>query len=400
MDTSDTLPRILAGVRVGLHVMFAFLLVFGTVRALDDAPVALTLVLAAVLGAVYLAGTVVERRQVLADRPTSRRWAAVWLGAITGLWIGLASLSPDFVWLEFPLVFLHFYLSPRQTRFVGPISLWGLAVLLPGEMTTASVVGPAVGTLFAVGVAAAYSALHGEARRYRDIAKRLHATQEQLVATEHQAGRLEERERLAREIHDTLAQGFSSLVLVSRAAKNSLDDKERVSEQLDTIHDVAQENLQEARRFVRDLNDRRAGLAEELDRIVETFRRRGRALGERTQFDLRVTDGLRVPADVHDAVVRVVQEGLNNVVKHAEARRAVVTVETFSDEVSVDVVDDGRGVGDHPAGYGLTGLRKRIATLGGSLEVSPGPGSGTALSARVPVPSLGRRAHDSRDVAG
>ena len=218
MDTSDTLPRILAGVRVGLHVMFAFLLVFGTVRALDDAPVALTLALAAVLGAVYLAGTVVERRQVLADRPTSRRWAAVWLGAITGLWIGLASLSPDFVWLEFPLVFLHFYLSPRQTRFVGPISLWGLAVLLPGEMTTASVVGPAVGTLFAVGVAAAYSALHGEARRYRDIAKRLRATQEQLVAAEHQAGRLEERERLAREIHDTLAQGFSSLVLVSRAA--------------------------------------------------------------------------------------------------------------------------------------------------------------------------------------
>ena len=378
MDTSDTLPRILAGVRVGLHVMFAFLLVFGTVRALDDAPVALTLVLAAVLGAVYLAGTVVERRQVLADRPTSRRWAAVWLGAITGLWIGLASLSPDFVWLEFPLVFLHFYLSPRQTRFVGPISLWGLAVLLPGEMTTASVVGPAVGTLFAVGVAAAYSALHGEARRYRDIAKRLRATQEQLVAAEHQAGRLEERERLAREIHDTLAQGFSSLVLVSRAAKNSLDDRERVSEQLDTIHDVAQENLQEARRFVRDLNDRRA-------------------LGEHTQFELRVADGLRVPTDVHDAVVRVVQEGLNNVVKHAAARRTVVTVEAFSDEVAVDVVDDGRGVGDNPAGYGLTGLRKRVATLGGSLELSPGPGSGTALSARVP---LGRRTLDSRDVAG
>ena len=397
MDTSDTLPRILAGVRVGLHVMFAFLLVFGTVRALDDAPVALTLVLAAVLGAVYLAGTVVERRQVLADRPTSRRWAAVWLGAITGLWIGLASLSPDFVWLEFPLVFLHFYLSPRQTRFVGPISLWGLAVLLPGEMTTASVVGPAVGTLFAVGVAAEYSALHGEARRYRDIAKRLRATQEQLVAAEHQAGRLEERERLAREIHDTLAQGFSSLVLVSRAAKNSLDDRERVSEQLDTIHDVAQENLQEARRFVRDLNDRRAGLADELGRIVEAFRRRGRALGEHTQFELRVADGLRVPTDVHDAVVRVVQEGLNNVVKHAAARRTVVTVEAFSDEVAVDVVDDGRGVGDNPAGYGLTGLRKRVATLGGSLELSPGPGSGTALSARVP---LGRRTLDSRDVAG
>lgn len=100
---------------------------------------------------------------------------------------------------------------------------------------------------------------------------------------------------------------------------------------------------------------------------------------------------------MHDAVVRVVQEGLNNVVKHAAARRTVVTVEAFSDEVAVDVVDDGRGVGDNPAGYGLTGLRKRVATLGGSLELSPGPGSGTALSARVP---LGRRTLDSRDVAG
>lgn len=401
--TTDTLPRLLAALRVGLHVMFAILLAFGMAQAYERPFV---LALSALLGAVYLVGTVLERRRSLRGETTSKVASTVWLAVITALWTCLVILSPDFVWLEFPLVFLHYYLLPRPWALLNPVILWALAAFIPSwteGVQVSAMVGPAIGTLFAVGIAVAYSMLHGEARRYQGIAKRLQATQEQLVAAEHQAGRLEERERLAREIHDTLAQGFSSLVLVSRAAKNSVDRRDRhmLMQQLDTIHDVAQDNLTEARRFVHQLNDATATLEEELHRVVRQIRRRGQALGEETSFELRVPESVpQVPDAVREAIVRLVQEGLNNVVKHAHARRAVVTLGVFAEELTVDVVDDGQGmrgtsetgestgVSGPDTGYGLPGLRRRIATLGGTLDISPGPGPaarpGIALSARIP----------------
>src|SRR5699024_10847088 len=141
-----------------------------------------------------------------------------------------------------------------------------------------------IGTGFAIVIFFAYRELHAEIEHNRSIAKKLHATQLVLAISEHQAGRLEERERLSGEIQHTVAEGLSSIVLLARAAKSSADP----SSQLATIESVAADNLAEARRFVRDLAspDVQQSLPEALRSTVARMRDRGAALGEDTEFRL------------------------------------------------------------------------------------------------------------------
>lgn len=229
--------------------------------------------------------------------------------------------------------------------------------------------------------------MQAEAAHHRDIAKQLQETQAELAASEHQAGRLEERERLSRDIHDTVAQGLSSILLLSRAARTT-DDLETKNEQLAVIEDTAGENLAEARRFVRELAGPDERLETQLDSILSQMRRRTEALGGDTTFELVVSGSKVVPTDIKQVVVRAAQEGLNNVIKHAHASRAVVTLGLFEDAVTLDVVDNGHGVVAPPrhrgdSGFGLQGLSQRVESVGGSLSLESG--DGTALAIRIPL---------------
>ena len=246
----------------------------------------------------------------------------------------------------------------------------------------------------------AYRALHAEVERHRKVAQQLRATQEELAASEHQAGRLEERERLSREIHDTVAQGLSSIVLLARAAKASGEPDtpltRQLVQQLAMIETVAADNLAEARRFVRDLAspDVEQSLPQALRAVVKRMRARGAALGEKTEFRLEFAGSIAESAPgivqpVAAAVLRFVQEGLSNVVKHAQAETAVVTLGLFGDAVTIDVVDNGIGMDNAPdtGSFGLAGLRRRIESLGGTMDIESHPGSGTALAATLPLTS-------------
>ena len=242
-----------------------------------------------------------------------------------------------------------------------------------------------------------YRALHREALTQRRIAEELAATQQELAATEHQAGRLEERERLARDIHDTLAQGLSSIVLLARAGRASASTGEAV-DVFSTIEDTARDNLAEARRFVRDLTapSAQADLPDAITEILQRMRRRGSGLGESTEFRANFSGDThrRLPESVVTAVVRCVQEALNNVAKHAHADHAVVSVAVLGDELTVDIFDDGRGfdpvqtpqrASSH--GYGLGGIQQRIAALSGTVNIESAPGEGTVVAARIPLTS-------------
>src|SRR5699024_1805114 len=116
----------------------------------------------------------------------------------------------------------------------------------------ATILGPGIGAVLAVLVSAAYWHLLGQAAHHQRVAAALRAAQTDLAITEHRAGQLEERERLAREIHDTLAQGFSSIVLLARAVgQHELPAPTRRA--LETIEETAVANLSEARELVRHL---------------------------------------------------------------------------------------------------------------------------------------------------
>ncbi|MGH2593704.1 MAG: histidine kinase [Anaerolineae bacterium] len=208
-----------------------------------------------------------------------------------------------------------------------------------------------------------------------------------LYARSARLAKIEERNRLAREIHDTLAQGLTAISLQLESADALIDDSPaRAKESLRKALDLARTNLEEARRSVLDL--RAAPL---LDRSLPDAIR---ALAERVERDHGLSievraqgDVDRLPARLEAGAYRIVQEALHNVVRHAAARQVLVDVSRAEGRVRVLIQDDGRGF-DPPAasqGFGLIGMRERARLLGGVLEVDSAPGRGTRIALEVPV---------------
>ncbi|MDN5682292.1 sensor histidine kinase [Corynebacterium glyciniphilum] len=422
MNPHTSLPRVLGTLRIALHVVFAALSAFGLLRALLEGTGrgAAAAVVILLLAGVYLVGTVTEKRvvdgQVARDSARLRSWAPWWLLVLLMLWAAATALSHHAVWLLFPLTFLVLAVLDlfRGLTFgavhVGVLVLaWAVGAFVP-PLTgqgggVAAVVGPGIGVVFAAGAYWTYRALTAEAERQRATADELRRTRDRLLVTEKNAGRLEERERISRDIHDTLAQGFNAVVLLSRAASTALR-QERTQDaltQLSLIERTAGDNLNETRELIRDLS---AGLPDgpvepvedALRRIVGDVTATQRALGDGLVVDLVVTDELRqtaLPAVVQDAVVHVVKESLTNVVKHAEAQEVYVLLTVEDDVLTVDVHDDGRGIDPgevtRPSGdgYGLTGMRLRVEEAGGDFDVMTG--SGTCVTARFCLTRGARR---------
>lgn len=231
-----------------------------------------------------------------------------------------------------------------------------------------------------------------EERRREELVERLEAAlhenaglHAQLVAQARESGAQDERQRLAGEIHDTLAQGLAGIITQLQAAERSGDADGAADEHVARALRLARSSLTEARRSVQALAPQELGRAHLPDAL--------RTLTERWSQDqgisarLEVT-GIREPLSpaIEVSLFRVAQESLTNVAKHAEASRVGVTLSYTGNEVLLDVRDDGRGfttgVG---TGFGLTSMRQRIRGVGGHVDVQSAPGDGTSVSARVPA---------------
>ncbi|MFE9854903.1 sensor histidine kinase [Streptomyces sp. NPDC005780] len=209
-------------------------------------------------------------------------------------------------------------------------------------------------------------------------------TQLELAEVYQRQGAAEERERLAREIHDTLAQGFASIIVLAEAARSQLAvDIDRSAQQLQSIEQTARENLAEARVLVGAAP--RSGVAP--GSVAATLRRTLDRFTEDT--------GLDVTADLADidcdqptriALLRCTQESLANVRKHAAATTVGVVLAHGPDTVELEITDDGRGfVVEDSHGFGLDGMRKRLAEFGGGLTVTSSLGDGTRILATIPL---------------
>jgi signal transduction histidine kinase len=213
----------------------------------------------------------------------------------------------------------------------------------------------------------------------------LHATQDQLTALSRDAGVASERERLAREIHDTIAQDLTGLVLLAQRTSRELaaGNTVAVADQLSVLEDGARNALAETRALVAagapvGLD---AGIAAALARLGERFERE-------TLITTTVKTSVATPLerDLEVVLLRCAQEGLANVRKHSGAAKASLVLAAAPDSIRLTVADNGSGFdsGSSPAGFGLAGMRERLALVAGSLDLTSGK-KGTTLVVTLPV---------------
>ena len=386
-----------------LHAMFYALLVAGLLNG--GGPLAV--LLGALLGLAYAAGGLPPVR-------SGRGAARWWLGGVLTLWAALTAVDPAAGYVAFPLFLLCLHLLPRRWSLPAVAVMTGVVVAAqattPGGLTTAKVLGPCIGALVAVLTGYGYGVLHQESTRRQRLIDDLVRTRGRLAATQREAGKLAERQRLAREIHDTLAQGLSSIVLLSRSAEKALPPgADAAAERIREIAATAADNLTEARRFVAALTPpplEDATLAEALRRVAA-----GYGPVPEVAFHL---DGQAypLPVEAEVALLRLTQEALANVRRHAGAERAAVTLSYLDDQVTLDVYDDGCGFDQAavsggeavPGGagrrFGLPGMRERIADLGGVLSIESAPGEGTAVAAALPLTALPQPASSEPALGG
>ena len=210
---------------------------------------------------------------------------------------------------------------------------------------------------------------------------------EQLLTQAREAGILDERQRMAGEIHDTLAQGLTGIITQLQAAEQASGDQASWRRHVSAATRLARESLSEARRSVDALRPEpleRAVLDDALAGVAERWSAlHGIAVQVTTTGTVRP-----VRPDAEFALLRAAQEALANVAKHARATRVGLTLSYMDDEVALDVRDDGRGFDGSAAkrpGFGLAAMRQRIEGLSGTLQVESEPGGGTAISACVPA---------------
>jgi len=370
----------------GLVIHAGFLLLLAaslgryTVRHGTDGRAPWVLALAILLAVVYLAGLAVSGE----DRSPAR---LAWLAAVLAAWLALVTIAPSFAWCAVPLLYTGLRVLPPRAAIATVCLLTAAVVVaqvrLAPHVDPSLILGPPAVAAIATSVFA----------RMRSDEERLRETVAELAVSERRAGVLAERERLSREIHDTIAQGTSSLRMLLQAADRTWEaDPDAARAYMRRAEDVAALGVEEIRRFVRDLAPAElaagADLAAGLATVVERFR-----AGDGPAVTFAV-DGMprRLAEPVEAALTRTAQGALANVREHARARTVHVTLTYLPDRVALDIHDD--GVGFRPGltragdlrGYGLPSLRRRLAEIGGELTVESAPGEGTALAATVPDP--------------
>jgi signal transduction histidine kinase len=374
------------GLEIVLHAAFVVLVLASAVRYLsghgfgDRAPWALAG--AAVLLATYAAYRVLPRR--------------LWLTFLMLVWFGLVLLAPSFAWCAVPLSFVALRVLPFGPACAVVAGMVVTTVVTWTRMTDrldpTIVFGPVCVAVLAAG---AYRALERDAQTRQALLDDLHEAQGDLADAQHRAGVVAERSRLSRELHDSVAQALSSINLLLQAAEREWDARPAAAREHATrAATTARDGLDEVRRVVRDLAP--AELANSPDRaalpaaLAQTCER----LAANSPTDVRVqVHGTPVPlgADLETALLRTARGALANVLEHADAKNAVVTLTYQPDTVALDVRDDGRGlpVGAKPVnpdrGRGLAGIKARIEDLGGTLALESEPAEGTALAVTVPL---------------
>ncbi len=200
---------------------------------------------------------------------------------------------------------------------------------------------------------------------------------------------LQERQRLARELHDSVSQALYGIALGARTARTIMErscnsDQTALAEPLDYVLSLAEAGLAEMRALIFELRPESL----ELEGLSIALSKQAAALAARhtIRVETFLCEEPETSLTVKEAFYRIAQEAMNNVVKHAEASKVRLTLECSAAEILLMVEDDGQGFnpdGDFPGHLGLRSMSERIEKLGGNLSIESSPGKGTRVSARL-----------------
>ncbi|RDV08164.1 sensor histidine kinase [Arthrobacter sp. RT-1] len=394
--SADPVPRNpgrpgLGSIDTAVHLGFAVLLVASVVRYVmrhSPADNLLILGLAAAASLLYAAVAVLAGR----GRP-----GMAWMFALVAVWAVLVIAAPSFAWCSFALFFLCRSALAGTAAYVaaGTTAAATAAGLFKMSSGTdlAMLLGPlAVGLMLTL----VYDRIQHDAEAQRRLHAEVSRAQGQLAASERRAGTIAERERVSREIHDTVTQGLASSLLLLEAAGRAWPSAAAQAE-LRQATTLLRGNLSETRSLVHEL----ASPGLDSSPLPEALLLAARQYVPEAR--LLVTGEPRpVSADVRHALLRVVQSAASNVRLHASASAATVTLGFLPEAVTLDIYDDGAGFDPAAAappsdagGYGLRAMRQRVEQLGGVFSVESAPGEGTIVAAQLPAPAARQDAEDS-----
>lgn len=366
---------------------------------LDDdrkAPVRVMLILTGILLLWHWGGLKLTLRKsdVLGNHASFR--FIVIIGVIV-IWFVLVNLSPAYYFTLFGLFGQVFRHLPLRQGVIAILILTGAIIYeqLADASTSLSLNNPTIWlflftALGAIILGVWITAIIGQSMQRRRLIEQLEATQAELAAAERRAGILEERQRLARDIHDTLAQGFTSIVMHLEAADQALpDDLDTLQKHLDRARETARTSLEQARRVVHALRPQSLDQRSLPDAIERTAVRWQEETG--TPVTTTITgDPVPLHPDIEVTLLRAAQEALANIRKHAQATAVQLTLSYIDDVVVLDVQDNGvafEGAAASPlsGGYGLQAMRERAEQHGGSVTLESEPGEGTTVVVSIPI---------------
>ena len=382
-------------------VLFFMGLIIGLIPALNDGTLSQSMRLWAIglsilMGCWHIGGLYVSHR--IGHFRDGSPFALIYTGGLVAIWFGLVYIHPTFyaaqmglwsqIFIALPIAWatvyamgifaLNFY---QQTIGIDVASDW-LSTLFWLGLT-------AIGILVGIWI---HNIINQSVER-KQLIEQLEITRAELAASERAAGIGAERQRLAHEIHDTLAQGFISIIMHLEAADQALpSDATKTAQHVARARQAARESLEQARRVVADLRPEileQSPFDEAVQRIVADW-----SVGSGiTAVFTHTGDRHPLHPQVEVTLLRAVQEALANVRKHAQAAHVQVTLSYLGDVVILDVEDDGvgfmEGVVDAKTAvsgkFGLVAMRERVEQLGGQLLIESDLNEGTTVAVSIPI---------------
>ncbi len=393
---------------IGQHAIAVLLTAVGAIRAVGDGiPVAVAIITGLAILVWHTAGTLlpskIGSRSMRSKSMRSKSIVIWWLIGLAMIWIAAVAVSAEFIWLAFLLWLLAGHLLSMRWGLAFSTVILAIVIVAPilhhGTTSYANIFGPLIGGVFAFGISRGYlQLLRDAAERERLVTSLTRAQQDmaelqdELALAQRQSGAIEERTRISRDIHDTVAQAISSIRLLAHAGSSRAADAE-AERSLSQIESLAGDSLSDIRRIVAalapaELED--GALAGALQRMLE------RAHSETgLEIELHVDDSLpTLPTSVEVALLRTAQSALANVRLHAGATRVVMSLIDADDTVRLDILDDGTGFdvatweqrsSADRSSYGLRFMRERLRELGGGLDIESTVDEGSAISVHLPI---------------